>query len=117
MCNQDNQYREEVDIDPRVHRRLIGQGGKNIKRIMDEYKVDIRFPRQGDDSVVLIAGDEDNVLDAKDHLLNLAEEYVSARVETLSPPRLTSRTYRQHRGLTTTAYSGSQYSIYHGLPY
>lgn len=74
---QDNQCREEVDIDPRVHRRLIGLKGKNIRRIMDEYKVDIRFPKQGDDSIVVITGDEDNVLDAKDHLLNLAEEYVS----------------------------------------
>ncbi|XP_063821782.1 vigilin [Ostrinia nubilalis] len=76
----DNQYREEVDIDPRVHRRLIGLRGKNIRRIMDDYKVDIRFPnsnaRQGDDSIVVITGDEDNVLDAKDHLLNLAEEYL-----------------------------------------
>lgn len=44
---------------------------------MDEYKVDIRFPKHGDDSIVVITGDEDNVLDAKDHLLNLAEEYVS----------------------------------------
>ncbi|XP_022819366.1 vigilin [Spodoptera litura] len=72
----DNQCREEVDIDPRVHRRLIGLKGKNIRRIMDEYKVDIRFPKQGDDSIVVITGDEDNVLDAKDHLLNLAEEYM-----------------------------------------
>ncbi|KAI5637986.1 KH domain-containing protein [Phthorimaea operculella] len=72
----DNQYREEVDIDPRVHRRLIGLRGKNIRRIMDEYKVDIRFPKNQDDSLVIIAGDEDNVLDAKEHLLNLAEEYL-----------------------------------------
>ncbi|XP_026745631.1 vigilin-like [Trichoplusia ni] len=72
----DNQCREEVDIDPRVHRRLIGLRGKNIRRIMDDYKVDIRFPKQGDDSIVVITGDEENVLDAKDHLLNLAEEYM-----------------------------------------
>ncbi|CAK1552035.1 unnamed protein product [Leptosia nina] len=72
----DNQYREEVEIDPRVHRRLIGQRGKNIRRIMDDYKVEIRFPKQGDDSTVVITGDEDNVLDARDHLLNLAEEYL-----------------------------------------
>lgn len=44
---------------------------------MDEYKVDIRFPKQGDDNIVIISGEEENVLDAKDHLLNLAEEYVS----------------------------------------
>ncbi|KAG7307616.1 hypothetical protein JYU34_007838 [Plutella xylostella] len=87
----DNQYREEVDIDPRVHRRLIGQRGKNIRKIMDDYKVDIRFPRQGDDSIVVISGDEDNVLDAKDHLLNLAEEYmqdVSDRYQRPAGPSL-----------------------------
>ncbi|XP_075969599.1 satellite-binding protein 1 Dp1 [Anticarsia gemmatalis] len=82
----DNQYREEVDIDPRVHRRLIGLRGKNIRRIMDDYKVDIRFPKQGDDSIVVITGDEDNVLDAKDHLLNLAEEYMQDVVDRYSRP-------------------------------
>lgn len=45
---------------------------------MDDYRVDIRFPKNNEDSVVVIAGEEDNVLDAKDHLLNLAEEYVSS---------------------------------------
>ncbi|CAG9585451.1 unnamed protein product [Danaus chrysippus] len=82
----DNQYRDEVDIDPRVHRRLIGLRGKNIRRIMDEYKVDIRFPKQGDDSIVIITGDEDNVLDAKDHLLNLAEEYLQDVVDRYQRP-------------------------------
>ncbi|CAH0720841.1 unnamed protein product, partial [Brenthis ino] len=82
----DNQYRDEVDIDPRVHRRLIGLKGKNIRRIMDEFKVDIRFPKQGDDSIVVITGDEDNVLDAKDHLLNLAEEYLQDVVDRYQRP-------------------------------
>ncbi|KPI91491.1 Vigilin [Papilio xuthus] len=82
----DNQYRDEVDIDPRVHRRLIGLKGKNIRRIMDEYKVDIRFPKHGDESIVVITGDEDNVLDAKDHLLNLAEEYLQDVVDRYQRP-------------------------------
>ncbi|XP_060810715.1 vigilin [Amyelois transitella] len=72
----DHQFRDEVEIDPRVHRRLIGVKGRNIKRIMDDYKVYIRFPKNSEDSIVVIIGDEDNVLDAKDHLLNLAEEYL-----------------------------------------
>ncbi|KOB67862.1 Vigilin [Operophtera brumata] len=78
-------------IDPRVHRRLIGLRGKNIKRIMDDYRVDIRFPKNNEDSVVVIAGEEDNVLDAKDHLLNLAEEYmqdVTDRYQRPSGPSL-----------------------------
>lgn len=44
---------------------------------MDDYKVDIRFPKRGDENMVTISGEEEKVLDAKDHLLNLAEEYVS----------------------------------------
>ncbi|GBP31692.1 Vigilin [Eumeta japonica] len=82
----DNQTREEVDIDPRIHRRLIGPKGKSIKRIMDEYKVDIRFPKRGDDSIVIITGEEENVLDAKDHLLNLAEEYLQDVVDRYTRP-------------------------------
>ncbi|XP_045491427.1 vigilin [Colias croceus] len=82
----DNQYREEVEIDPRVHRRLIGLKGKNIRRIMDDFKVDIRFPKQGDDNIVIIAGEENNVLDAKDHLLILAEEYLQDVVERYQRP-------------------------------
>lgn len=46
---------------------------------MDEFKVDIKFPRKTDPdpNIVTIVGTEENVADAKDRLLNLAEEYVS----------------------------------------
>jgi len=69
---------EEVRIDHRVHSRLIGARGRAISKIMDEFKVDIRMPgRDGEDpDLVVITGHEDDVLDCKDHLLNLEEEYV-----------------------------------------
>lgn len=71
--------KEEVFIDARVHSRLIGTRGRNIRKIMEEFKVDIKFPRSDDNdpNIVTIMGYEDNVLEAKDHLLNLEEEYVS----------------------------------------
>lgn len=71
--------KEEVSIDSRVHSRLIGSRGRNIKKIMDEFKVDIKFPRNedSDPNLVTITGNEENVAEAKDHLLNLEEEYVS----------------------------------------
>lgn len=70
---------EEVDIDSRVHPRLIGTRGKNIRKIMDQYSVDIRFPRSTDSNpnLVTIFGLPDNVDAAREHILNLAEEYVS----------------------------------------
>ena len=69
---------EEIYIDTRVHPRLIGAKGKSIRRIMDEYSVDIRFPRSdgGDPNLVVISGSAENVDEAKDHILNLAEEFV-----------------------------------------
>lgn len=69
----------ECRIDHRVHPRIIGQRGRNVKKIMEMYKVDIRFPRQTDNDpdLILISGDEDNCMDCKDELLNLEEEYVS----------------------------------------
>ncbi|KAF7274690.1 hypothetical protein GWI33_012635, partial [Rhynchophorus ferrugineus] len=75
----DQLVKEEIYIDYRVHSRLIGVRGRNIRKIMEDYKVDIKFPRSGvdpDPNIVVITGSEDNVSDVRDHLLNLAEEYV-----------------------------------------
>jgi len=71
--------KEEVRIDARVHSRLIGARGRNIRKIMEQFNVDIKFPRSTDPDpdIVTVIGAEENVLDAKDHLLNLEEEYVS----------------------------------------
>lgn len=68
----------EIQIDARVHSRLIGARGRNIRKIMEDYNVDIKFPRNGDadPDLVVISGSEENVNEARDHLLNLAEEYL-----------------------------------------
>lgn len=68
-----------IRIDARVHPRLIGAKGKNIRKIMDKFKVEVRFPRSvdPDPNVVTIVGQEAEVDAAADHLLNLEEEYVS----------------------------------------
>ncbi|PSN46530.1 Vigilin [Blattella germanica] len=73
-----NMIKEEVHIDARVHSRLIGARGRNIRKIMEQFEVDIKFPRNSDvdPNIVTIIGNEDNVLDAKEHLLNLEEEYM-----------------------------------------
>jgi len=76
--NLDDLVREEIEIDARVHSRLIGGRGRNIRKIMDDFKVDIKFPRNDDPNpnLVIISGQGDNVADAREHLLNIAEEYV-----------------------------------------
>ena len=69
----------EVKLDHRVHPRIIGAKGKNIRKIMDDHKVDIRFPRgQGEDpDVIFISGGEEDVYDCREELLNIEEEFVS----------------------------------------
>jgi predicted PilT family ATPase len=80
----DDMVTEEVHLDHRVHPRLIGGRGRAIRKVMDDYKVDIKFPSRDSDNpdLVLITGSEENVLDCKDHLLNLEEEYMQDVMET-----------------------------------
>lgn len=49
---------------------------------MEDFKVDIRFPRQeeSDPNLIVIQGLEEDCYECKDHLLNLEEEYVSKRL-------------------------------------
>jgi len=74
----ESQVHEEVHIDPGVHSMIIGKRGRSIRKIMDDYKVDIRLPRAGDDdpSLVIVSGDDDNVQDCIDHLKILEEEHI-----------------------------------------
>jgi len=79
----EEQYIVEFELDHRVHPRIIGNRGKPLKKIMDDFKVDIRFP--GRDAalpdLVTITGNEDDVYDCREHLLNIAEEYLQDIVE------------------------------------
>uniref|UniRef100_A0A8C1I2Q3 Vigilin n=1 Tax=Cyprinus carpio carpio TaxID=630221 RepID=A0A8C1I2Q3_CYPCA len=74
---------EDITLDSRVHARIIGARGKGIRKIMDEFKVDVRFPPSGaaDPNLVTVTGRPEQVDEAIDHLLNLEEEYLSDVVE------------------------------------
>ena len=70
--------KEEVRIDHRVHSMIIGRRGQGIRKIMQEFDVDIKLPREGDGDpdLVVVVGQEDAVLDCCDKLRNLEEEYL-----------------------------------------
>uniref|UniRef100_A0A7N6BJY1 Vigilin n=1 Tax=Anabas testudineus TaxID=64144 RepID=A0A7N6BJY1_ANATE len=75
---------QDVHLDPRTHARIIGARGKAIRKLMEEFKVDIRFPQPGADEPdkVTVTGLPDTVDNAIDHLLNLEEEYLLSVTET-----------------------------------
>ena len=76
---QEDLYSESVEIDHRVHSRIIGGKGRGVRRITEEYNVDLRFPGRdaSNPDLVVITGDEDAVLDCRDYLLQLEDELVS----------------------------------------
>uniref|UniRef100_A0AAZ3RVV6 Vigilin n=1 Tax=Oncorhynchus tshawytscha TaxID=74940 RepID=A0AAZ3RVV6_ONCTS len=74
----------DVHLDPRTHARIIGARGKAVRKTMEEFKVDIRFPQPGseDPGRVTVTGLPESVDNAVDHLLNLEEEYMLSVTET-----------------------------------
>ena len=71
---------EDITLDSKIHARLIGARGKNIRKIMDQFSVEIRFPRVNNGEnpdLVSITGSQENVDATKEHLLDLAESFVS----------------------------------------
>lgn len=80
----EDQVSLEVEIDNRCHSRIIGQKGKSVRKLMDQFKVDIRFPRQENPDLVIISGLEDNCEACKEHLHMLEEEYMDDVMERLN---------------------------------
>lgn len=73
----DDLVKQDLPIDHRIHSRLIGRRGRNIRQIMDQYKVEIRFPTEDSDpDIVTIIGPEEKVQECVDYLLNVVEEYM-----------------------------------------
>jgi len=68
-----------ISIDARVHNRIIGQRGRHVKQIMEDFKVEIKFPRNDgtmNPNEVMIIGLEENVDNCVDHLQMLEEEFL-----------------------------------------
>ncbi|XP_022667646.1 vigilin-like isoform X2 [Varroa destructor] len=72
----ENMVTRAIKLDHRIHSRIIGQRGRNVRKFMDEFKVEIKFPRPDaeDPDLVEIVGAEDNVENAVQHLKNLEDE-------------------------------------------
>ncbi|CAF0938862.1 unnamed protein product [Adineta ricciae] len=67
----------EIEIDHRIHARIIGSGGQRLQQIMKEYGVDVKFPSNNQsDSVHVIGTDQDKIDACIDHLLALEDDYV-----------------------------------------
>jgi len=67
----------EIDIDHRIHARIIGTGGQKLQQIMKEYDVEIKFPSNNKSNQVHVIGTNQEKIDACiDHLLILEEDFL-----------------------------------------
>ena len=46
--------KEEVEIDNRIHKYIIGRRGDEIKKIQKKFNVELRLPRDGDPNPDLV---------------------------------------------------------------
>ena len=67
----------EIEIDSRVHARIIGSGGQKLQQLMKDYSVEIRFQANNQSDKVHVIGLEQEKIDACiDQLLVLEEDYL-----------------------------------------
>ncbi len=67
----------EIEIDPRIHSRIIGSGGSRLQQIMKDYNVEIKFQANNQpDKVHVIGLDQEKIEACIDHLLVLEEDFV-----------------------------------------
>uniref|UniRef100_A0A915E443 K Homology domain-containing protein n=1 Tax=Ditylenchus dipsaci TaxID=166011 RepID=A0A915E443_9BILA len=75
---------QEVVLDARFHPRLIGARGRNLRKVEEDFGVEIRMPGRSDPrpDVITVSGkSEDAVFDCIDKLRNDEEDYISDMTE------------------------------------
>lgn len=93
----------EFKIDSRIHNRIIGPKGKNVRKLMDQFKVDIRFPK-GEENKAVVTGLENNCEACKEHLLMLEEEYMEEVTERAAEQDLMATYMAPRRGADPNGY-------------
>lgn len=78
--DQESMVHQEISLDVRFHPRLIGARGRNLRKIEEDFGVEIKMPSRNDsrpDIVVISGKNEDSVYDCVDKLRIDEEDYIS----------------------------------------
>jgi predicted PilT family ATPase len=74
----EDQVTLEVSINNQIHSRIIGQKGRTVRKLMEQFKTDIRFPKNPENpDLVLVTGTQEHCEACIEHLCVLEEEHVS----------------------------------------
>lgn len=81
---RENSVEEIVDVPAKLHRNLIGPGGKNKAQLQEKFGVILNIPPQGKGTGVTINGEPENVNKMKEHLSTLID---TEKGESITVPR------------------------------
>uniref|UniRef100_A0A0K0ES91 K Homology domain-containing protein n=1 Tax=Strongyloides stercoralis TaxID=6248 RepID=A0A0K0ES91_STRER len=84
IAELESMFSQEIELDPKFHPRMIGTGGRSLKKMCDEYKVDIRMPSKTDEnpSLVVVSGkNEEDVFSCIEQLKIQEEDYIELLIE------------------------------------
>lgn len=81
ISDDESKLTEEIQIDNKVHSRIIGHQGFALAKIKEKFKVDVKFPGRDSDVVVIKGDSQEQIDDACDYLKNLEEEYLQDVVD------------------------------------
>lgn len=72
-------HQEQVTVDPKYHRQLIGPGGSLVNKLRANHDVMIDFPRENSEQkdVIVLTGYPDKCQACKEEILQLVKEYES----------------------------------------
>jgi transcription antitermination factor NusA-like protein len=73
----EDQVTLEVSINNQIHSRIIGQKGRTVRKLMEQFKTDIRFPKNPENpDLVLVTGTQEHCEACIEHLCVLEEEHM-----------------------------------------
>lgn len=72
-------FEVKIEVKPEYHPKIIGRRGAVITQLRQDYDVNIQLPKKDDkdDGSISIMGYEKNVLEAKEAILKIVNEFVS----------------------------------------
>jgi len=76
LGEREDQVTKATSINHQIHSRIIGIKGRTVRKIMTQFRCDIKFPRGEDPDLVLVTGTEEDCEACIEHLSTLEEEYM-----------------------------------------
>ena len=72
-----------MNVNPEYHPKIIGKAGSVVKKIREEFGVQINLPKRGDpdESTITVIGYEEKAIAAKEAIMAIVNQLVSKSLD------------------------------------